>query len=295
MRTLSVVLPSSLALLAWPALLALSACSSSRTGGHNGTHDAGADLSHAGTNDFSTLGTNDGGGTGDGAVVTPTAFVYAHTDSMLYTVDPDTLAIAPVAAFGWPNGSDTMTDIALDHAGNMVGISYGSIFAIDKTTAKCTFLSTFQGGSFNGLSFIANSTGSNEILVGADLNGDLYRVDSSTGAQTLIGNYGSGWVSSGDLVSVEGATYATVIGTGGSDILVKVDTATGKATQIGETGYNSIWGLGYWKQKVFGFTAQDGMVTIDVTTGKATPAPSQTGSISWYGAGVTTAAPITVN
>ncbi|MEO6953237.1 MAG: hypothetical protein ABI321_15660, partial [Polyangia bacterium] len=263
----------------------LSACSTAR----NPSNHAGNDFSSA-TNDLSTVVTGDGS-----VVVTPFAFVYAHTDLMLYTVDPDTLAIAPISNFGWPSGSDTMTDIALDHSGNMIGISYGSIYSIDKTTAKCTFLSSFAGGSFNGLSFIANSSGSNEQLVGADLNGDLYAINPMTGMQTLIGNYGNGWTSSGDLVSVEGATYATVAGTEPTDVLVKVDTATGKATQIGITGYSSIWGLGYWKQKVFGFTESDGMVTIDVTTGKATPAPSQSGSISWYGAGVTTAAPVTIN
>ena len=277
MRAKSIVLIS---------FLALSACSTSR----NPRNNVSTDLAHDVLADFSTSNNGDGA-----VVVTPTTFVYAHTDEMLYTVDPDTLAIVPISNFGWPNGDDTMTDIALDHDGNMIGISYASIYAVDKTTAKCTFLSSFQGGSFNGLSFIANSSGSNETLVGADSDGNVYKVDPMTGLQTLLGNYGNGFASSGDLVSVEGATYATVVGTDATDDLVKVDTTTGVATKIGETGFSSIWGLGYWKQKVFGFTASSGMVIIDVTTGKATAAPSQTGSISWYGAGVTTAAPITVN
>ena len=279
MRTLSLLFLS----LLFPSLLGLPGCTSPRGRGT----DVSTDLA-------GVIGGADGAVGSDGGF-TGTAFVYAHTDTMLYSVDPVTLAIASIASFKWPQGADMMTDIALDHGGNMIGISYSSIYAIDKTTAKCTFLSAFQGGSFNGLSFIANSSGSNEELVGADSNGDVYRVDPTTGLQTLIGNYGHGWASSGDLVSVEGSTYATVVGTEASDVLVKVDPTTGVATKIGLTGARSIWGLGYWKQKLFGFTSLDGMVTIDITTGKATPAPSQSGNISWFGAGVTTAAPITVN
>ncbi len=265
-------------------VLVLSACSRPR----------GRDT-HVGTDLAGMLPSSDAAVSSGDSSVAVVAFVYAHTDTMLYSVDPETLTIASIAAFGWPTGADTMTDIALDHDGNMIGISYTNIYGIDKTTAKCTLLSAFQGGSFNGLSFIANSSGGKEALLGATTNGDVYRIDPTTGLQTLVGNYGNGWVSSGDLVSVEGATYATVTGTEPSDVLVKVDITTGAATEIGVTGASAIWGLGYWKQKLFGFTSADGMVTIDVTTGKATPIPSQTGSISWYGAGVTTAAPITVN
>ncbi len=240
----------------------------------------------------------DGGG-GDLAGMLPggDALVYSHTASVLYTVDPDNLAVNPVGAFQWPNAADEMTDIAIDRDGKMIGISYTAVYGVDKATAACTYLAAFAGGDFNGLSFIStdqiDAVGGAETLVGAAIDGSVYRIDPNTGAQTKIGSYGPGLGSSGDLVSVLGATYATVRGAAATDVLVKVDVKTGKATQIGATGYNDIWGLGYWKQRLFGFTQQTGMVTIDVNTGVASPAVTM--KIPWYGAGVTTAAPTTVN
>ena len=189
-----------------------------------------------------------------------------------------------------------MTDIALDKDGNMIGVSATRVYAVDKSNSKCTFLSNFQGNEFNGLSFIAaDQNGGTEILVGASASGDVYRLDPTTGAQTQIGSYGPGLGSSGDLVSVQGATYATARNIADDyDTLVKIDAKTGKATPVGSTGTAHIYGLGYWKQKLFGFSEQSGVVLININTGASTPVAGG-GSISWYGAGVTTSAPITVN
>ena len=98
--------------------------------------------------------------------------------------------------------------------------------------------------------------------------------------------------SSGDLVSVTGlGTLATVKRSGSTtDWLAKVDMSTGVATPIGDTGFGSIWGLGFWKNKVFGFTSGGAFVLIDPSTGVATSV--ETGSPTWWGAGVTTSAPV---
>ena len=230
--------------------------------------------------------------------VQPAAVVYAHSADTLFSVDPDTLAVTKIAAFVWPTFiPDTMTDIALDKDGNMIGISADNIYSVDKSNARCSYLASWQGSGFNGLSFIsADQIDANgeEILVGASQNGDVYRVDPMNGAQTKIGSYGAGFGSSGDLVSVAGATYATVTkASSGSDVLVKVNPMNGVATVIGATGVSGIWGLGYWKQKLFGFTSTNDFVLIDINSGVATQV--KTSSASWYGAGVTTAAPTTVN
>lgn len=256
---------------------ALAACSDGRGGGGGG----GGDLAQPSF---------------DSGPVASDAVVYGHSASMLYTVDPDTLEVKPVDAFHWPVGDDgeEMTDIALDRDGNMIGISFNAVYAVDKDTAKCTRLHSFLGSTFNGLSFIYADVGdgSQEQLVGASRDGNLYKIDPMTGTQTLYGNYGGGWGSSGDLVSVMGATYATVtMGSGGNDTLVKVG-ASGVATPIGPIGHGAIWGLGYWKQKLFGFSNTEGLITIDITTGQGTPIGNK--NVAWYGAGVTTAAPTTV-
>jgi hypothetical protein len=262
------------------SLATLAACSSGR----------GTGRSTQGHADFALPD----GGAANGPTVD---VVYGHSDTVLYTVDPTSYAVQMVAPFGWPTGSEgeQMTDIAIDQNGNMIGISFDAVYSINKTTAACNYLAAFAGDDFNGLSFIAGATidPGAEVLVGADEDGDVYSIDPMTGAQTQIGSYGNGLGSSGDLVSVAGATYATVRSEATNDQLVEIDGSTGAVIKtIGDTGVANIWGLGYWKQKLFGFTESNGLVILDITNGSST---SVAGSdISWYGAGVTTAAPTTI-
>ena len=106
-------------------------------------------------------------------------------------------------------------------------------------------------------------------------------------------------VSSGDLFGVRGlGVFATVdVGTGTIDYLARVDTTTWKATPLpNATGYDKIFGLGFWGGKIYGFV-DDGhpattgkLIEIDPTTGTATIL--STSAVRWFGAGVTTSAPI---
>lgn len=222
------------------------------------------------------------------------AAVYAHSETALYRIDPDTLAVTEIGLFQWPNGADSMTDIAIDKTGRIIGVSFGSVYQVDEITAACTFLADLQGDTFNGLSFVPDPLNPNlDILIGADQYGDVYQLDPQTGAQTLVGNYGGGYYSSGDIVSVVGAgTFATVTMDGAtSDYLARIDPTDGyTATIVGDTGFDSIWGLGYWRNTVYGFTDANQFLLIDVNTGSATV--EQAGAVQWWGAGVTTLAPI---
>lgn len=215
--------------------------------------------------------------------------VFAHGYDTLYRVDPDSLAIEPVGAFGWPNEPDTMTDIAVDSAGRIVGISFTVVYEVDPTTAGCRRLASLDR-ELNGLSFVQGDTG--EILLGSALDGTVVRLDPQTGASTTLGSFGNGLTSSGDLVSVDGfgtvATARTI--DGWTDVLVSVDPSDGRATIIGDTGVSDIWGLGFWRNRVFGFTGYNELVVIDPESGAATV--EGTGDVPWYGAGVTTAAPL---
>jgi len=75
-------------------------------------------------------------------------------------------------------------------------------------------------------------------------------------------------------------------------VLARLAPQTFAATPIGSgTGYGQIWGIAYWKDKVYGFTNAGQFVLIDPTTGSATMVSQQSG-MNWWGAAVTTLAPV---
>jgi hypothetical protein len=266
-------------------MTALAACGPSG-GGTGGTGGSGGSGGHGGS----------GGSAGSGGSGGMSFFgaVYAHSADTLYQVNPDTLAVTMVGPFVWSTGSDQMTDIALDRTGNMIGVSFTKVYSVDKTNAHATFLSNLST-QFNGLSFIppqGPDPNLPEKLVGTTLDGSVWEINPTTGQSTQFGAYGGDLTSSGDLVSVAGfGTVATVKhGTTGNDFLARIDPTTGTATVIGDTGFRDIWGVGFWKGKIYGFT--DGMqfVLIDPNTGAATL--QQASNVAWWGAGVTTSAPV---
>jgi hypothetical protein len=228
----------------------------------------------------------------DASLPADVAAVYAHSASVLYKVDPDSLAVTMVGPFQWSTGSDQMTDIAIDKDGNMIGISFTRVYAVNKTTAQASYLADLDQ-DFNGLSFVPVDSldpTSEERLVAAANSGAVYEVDPSTGASTPIGDYGGIYGSSGDIVSVRGfGTVATITGAAAQDSLARLDAAFA-ATPVGNTGHQQIWGLGFWKDKVFGFTETGTFVLINPNTGAATIA--STNGVLWWGAAVTTSAPV---
>lgn len=235
-----------------------------------------------------------GGGTGDGGSDIGVTYVYAHTASELYRVDPDTLAITRIGAFGWSNGSDQMTDLAVDKTGLMIGISYGSVYRIDPSTAQTTRLSSALSGDFNGLSFVPAAmlgTTGDDVLVGTrNSDGVVSRIDPMTGQVTTVGNMG-GFSSSGDLVAASGTTVQTADGGFASDRLVRLAPGTFAATAIGTSiGFSDIWGVAFWKSQIFGFTQYGEFITIDPTTGVGTLVEND--GPAWWGAAVTTSAPV---
>lgn len=238
-------------------------------------------------------GGGDNGDGGNGGQV----YVYAQTESTLFRVDPDSLAITKVGDFGWPPSvfTDSMTDIAIDQTGTMIGISASRVYRVDTATAACTLLSSNLSGLFNGLSFVPASmlgmTG-DDVLVGTRHDdGKVFRIDPMTGAATDIGDMGSTFMSSGDLVAVAGfGTVQTVVGNS-SDVLAKLASNSFAATPIGSgTGFSDIWGVAFWKNKIYGFTDGGDFVLIDPATGVATRVTST--SHAWWGAAVTTLAPV---
>jgi hypothetical protein len=249
--------------------------------------DAGSTVDGGGSND-----PNDPNNPGDPPLQT---FVYAQTATTLYRVDPDTLAIDQVGDFTFTSGRDDITDIAIDKSGLMIGISFGAVYRIDTNTAAATLLSDDLQGNFNGLSFVPadqlGQTGDDVLVATRNSDGVVFRVDPQTGAASPIGDM-AGFASSGDLVSVAMlGTLQTADNGFDADRLVRLAPQSFQAQPIGSTiGFSDIWGIAYWKDRVFGFTKYGEFVTIDPSTGQGTLV--QGNGPAWWGAAVTTLAPV---
>lgn len=248
-----------------------------------------------------------GSGSGDGAIQPPDSRVFAHSGAKLYQIDTNTLAPVEIGSMAGL-GTQSLTDLAIDKTDKMVGITLDKLYSINATTGAATLIRDLSqsASGFTSLSFIPtdlNDSNSADILVSANSIGDVFSIDTTAGTATKLGSYGTvpaGRVgSSGDLIGVRGlGIYATVnIGTDpmAQDFLARIDPATWTATPLGTgTGFNDIFGLGFWQGKIYGFvstgTTTGKIITIDPNTGAGHEVLG--GSVRWYGAGVATDAPV---
>ena len=228
--------------------------------------------------------------------------VWAHSADTLFALNPRTLTVTPVGMFSFADGGVVpgMTDLAVNKSGEIFTCSRTDLYRVDPRTAVTTHIAALgleSGVQFNGMTFLPEGVidAEAETLVGATDAGDYYRVDPVTGTTTRLGTYSNGYLSSGDIVSVVGAgTFATVKRDDlTTDLLVRLDPATGTATRIGDgIGYRRIFGVGYWRSRLYGFVADGTLVEINIETGVGTPVDGETGSDQFWGAGVTTRAPV---
>lgn len=248
------------------------------------------------------------------ATVDTESRVYAHTADRLYRIDTTTnqpVEIGEITGIG----SDSITDIAVDKNENIIGISINKLYKIDRTTAAATLIREVPIGAtgFTSLSYVPmnlDDRNSAERLVAANNDGEVFAIDPTTGVATPIGSYGMSGNkpigSSGDIVAVYGAgIYATVnVGSTNTDrekpdYIAKINPVTWKATlPASDTGYDRIFGLAYWKGKVYGFVdvpaVAGGMRTgkfIEMNPDAGTAIERSTNVQAWFGAGVTTVAP----
>lgn len=225
------------------------------------------------------------------AAVLDDVLVYANTAGELYRLDPRTLTVSRVGAFAFADDGQNhqMTDVAVNAAGELWGITFNAIYRIDTTSARCTLVSPLQG-MYNGLTFVPAGvlSPSTEVLVAVAGSGDYFVVNTGDGRVQRLGSYG-GLASSGDLVSIATADTWAIVKQGGGDQLARVDLRSGRTTVVGPTGVDDLWGIGYWRGRLYAFSSNGEFVTLAPDTGRATV--QMRTSQAWWGAGVTTIAP----
>ncbi|MDB4945148.1 MAG: uncharacterized protein JWP97_4682 [Labilithrix sp.] len=253
--------------------------------------------------------------------------IYAHTQDTLYLYEPITNELKTIGKFSCldpTDSSDVVVDLAVDRTNTVYATTFSRFLKVDPLTAACTEIHAvgFDEDSYpNALSFVPAGTvdPTREALVGyaplaaASDSTEYVRIDTATGATTRIGTLnasatGPQYRSSGDLVSLIQASNRTFLtvklvpadggAPTGTDLLAEVDPATGTLkTILGDTKQTDIFGLGYWGGKAYGFSDNGRISEIDPATGTATVVKTLTagdgGAAPWYGAGVTTEAPVT--
>lgn len=150
--------------------------------------------------------------------------IYAHTDKTLYQVDatqsPFALTkIGDFSCIGGHNQDPAMTDLAVDKAGNLTGITERHVYplTIQGAAVSCGAAVALQGSAkYFGLTYVPEGVlGATETLVAANSAGELWALDNQ-GGQTQVGifgavpaadpqgntyqNAGANWELSGDLV-----------------------------------------------------------------------------------------------
>jgi hypothetical protein len=169
----------------------------SGTGGNGGTGVTfGAGGSSAGA------GGDTSGGNGGGGGSAPSALVYAHTDTVLFQLDPTSpsLALTQIGTFDCVGGSgqdSAMTDLAVDKQQNLWAISDKNVYplTVQGTTVHCVqtiALSNTKGVNFYGLTFapVGVLDPAAEVLVAGNTAGELWSIDAS-GAGTQRGTFGT--------------------------------------------------------------------------------------------------------
>jgi hypothetical protein len=265
-------------------------------------HDAGLGRVDAGP------GFDAGRPTGDAGADIDAVLVYAHSRDTLYSFSPRALVVTEIGPFNVASGEvPNVLDIALDNAGTMYATSRTALYSCDPMTATLTEIGPFgiADNELNALTFLAEGElGATEVMIGATNEGNYYRIDTTTGAATLLGTYPDGWLSSGDIVSVAGlGTFATLKRMDyAADIAARITFApdgTSTVTVIGPTrsgtsNYTQLFGVAYWGRSLYGFTNRGELLEIDKETGAATVVSTSTGAEQFWGAGVTTLAPILI-
>lgn len=224
------------------------------------------------------------------------AEVFGHSGQVLYRMDPDTKEVTTVGPFVGCTAS--IIDIALDASSQMYGTAFGSLWAIDRTTAQCTLIA--QGSYPTSLSFVPAGTvdPAREALVGFD-NEQYIRIDPETGEITNLGTLSGGLASSGDMVSViDGGSWLTVNGPGCdvTDCIIEIDPTDGTVLEnYGPLPYDQVFGLAFWAGSAYGFAREGVLFEIEFGAGNVSttliPIPVAPPDLEFFGAGSTTAAP----
>jgi len=251
------------------------ACATSGGGADNGMGGSGGASGGGGSGGTGATGGIQIDAPTDGPGGSGASLVYAHTDTVLFEVDP-TVATPELTQKGTfdcvgNQGQDpAMTDIAVDQAGNLWGISHTQVHALDiqGQTVHCASSISLNNPAdvkFYALTFapVGVLDANKEVLVAGNTAGELWSIDdqgnllqrgtfgavpANDGNGHSYANAGKPWELSGDIVFLENngspLGFATVRdcpsppdtnGCNNVDTLIEIDVA-----KVGTSSFQSV-------------------------------------------------------
>ncbi|MEM6956596.1 MAG: hypothetical protein AAF645_12960 [Myxococcota bacterium] len=202
------------------------------------------------------------------------AVIWAHSRSELERFDPLTRTTRIVGSF-WSRTESApgMTDLAVRSDGAVFTVSNDGVFEVNVDTAEVTRVVDLTLANV-GMGFVAAEPGAAEDLVITTRDPSaIYRVNLDGGPETLVLSIGDGCIPSGDVISVlDVGTYITLFCDDDptQDYLAVVDFDAGRITRVGPTGFERVWGMGYWGGVLFGFTDFGEAIVLNMDTGRGT-------------------------
>jgi len=169
----------------------------SASGGAGGSGGGGAGGEAASSGIGGSIGI---GGSGSGGAPAGPALLYVHTDTTLFSADPaeSPLTLAEIGDFDCVGGDGqdvSMTDLAVDAAGQVWGISKSNVyrFEVQGSTVHCAQtipLDNPDDISFYGMAIVPPGIlGASEVLLAANSAGELWSI-AGNGALSQRGTFG---------------------------------------------------------------------------------------------------------
>ncbi len=171
------------------------------------------------------------------------------------------------------NGDDVpLTDLTVLPDSRLAGISYTSLYLIDRATGIATSVWNFGRSDVVGLE--SDSFGN----LYASTRGGLLLRGSLNGNWVTVGSFGGTLGAAGDLAfSPSGTLYGTVFRANGTDALATINTSTGTAQVLtpATTDLGSVFGLAFVNGVLYGVTTSSfggngSLLQFTLGTGTAT-------------------------
>jgi len=200
--------------------------------------------------------------------------IYVNTGNELYSFVPDTSALTLIGEFKVGQQKiENITDIAINHNGQMFGITIDSLYQIIPRTAEMSFIRSLSK-EYMGLTFLGDN---NLIAAGSSLDIiSIYNDDVNVIIPEGI------FETSGDIVGLpDNLIYWTVRGDNEDQLIsVNLSGAIEKWSKVENT--SGIYGIGYANDELYGFTKDNTVIIIDPLNANVKDEKELNGS--WWGA-----------